>query len=133
MPEQIAQAATEILPEDTGFTSILLSGDQVYIGTCGAGQVDFEVQVLRPDRIRGVVMFMKLRNQINGAETGWDRGTSLNDQGEGRFTFTLKASDLPEPENPTWIVFQMVGTDKNEENTARSPVYADRLTLYKCP
>ncbi len=95
--------------------------------------MDFEVQVSRPDRISGVVMFRKLRDQVTGAETGWDRGTSLDPQGSGLYTLTLKAADLPVQPNPTWIVFQVVGTDNGGENKARSPVYADRLTLYKCP
>ena len=122
-----------LMPEDTGFDTVILSGDQLYVGTCGAGQVDFEVQVSRPDRISGVVMFRKFRNQVTGAETGWDRGTSLDPQGSGLYTLTLKAIDLPVQENPTWIVFQVVGTDNGGENKARSPVYADRLTFYKCP
>lgn len=122
-----------LMPEDTGFNWILLSGDQLYVGTCGAGQVDFDVQVFRPDRVESIVMFMKLRNQISGEETGWDRGSSMEDQGDGRYTLTLKASDLPDPANPTWVIFQMVGTNDQQDNVARSPVYADRLTLFKCP
>lgn len=121
------------MPEDTGFISILLSGEQVYVGNCGAGQVDFEARVIQPNKVNSVVMFMKFRNQITGAETGWDRGTSLEDQGEGRFITTLKASDLPAPANPTWVVFQLVGTNDKQDNVARSPVYADRLTLFQCP
>lgn len=121
------------MPEDSGFVFIVLSGDQLYEGTCGPAQVDFEVQVHRPERVDSVVMFMKLRNQITGAETGWDRGTSLNSERDGRFTYTLKAADLPTAENPTWVVFQMVGTNDVQDNVARSPVYADRLTLFKCP
>lgn len=121
------------MPEDSGFISILLSGDQVYLGTCGAGQVDVEVQVINPNKVKGVVMFMKFRNQITSSETGWDRGTSLVNQGDGRFTATIKASDLPAPANPTWVVFQLVGTNDKQDNVARSPVYADRLTLFQCP
>ena len=122
-----------LMPEDSGFSSIILSGDQLYIGTCGASQVDIEVQVSNPNKVDGVVMFRKMRNQISGAETGWDRGTSLENQGDGLYTLSLKASELPPPENPTWVVFQMVGTNEKQDNVARSPVYADRLTLFKCP
>ncbi len=121
------------MPEDSGFISILLSGDQIYIGTCGAGQVDVEARVINPNKVKGMVMFMKFRNQITGSETGWDRGTSLENQGEGRYTLTIKASDLLTPANPTWVVFQLVGTNEKQDNVARSPVYSDRLTLFQCP
>jgi hypothetical protein len=111
---------------------IQLSTNQITIGSCGREEVTFTAQVTYPDKIESVVIFLRLRDKATGEDTGWDRGTAMNDEGEGKFTHTLRSSS-PEGHTNTWVVYQLVGTDDEQEIRARSPIYSESLTLIKCP
>jgi len=126
------QISPTVLPPDSGFESIVLSGDQIFLGSCGPSEVTFNVQVTSPDKIESVVIFLRRRDKVTGEETGWNRGDTLEDQGDGHFTYVLKSSQLGDHNN-NWILYQLVGTDDSNENLARSPVFAESLTLLTCP
>ena len=121
-----------IIPGGTGFDVVELSTSQLFIGSCGKQEVQFTAQVTYPDKIESVVLFLRLRNKATGEDTGWDRGTAMDYQGEGRYTHTLHASSLGDYTN-TWVVYQLVGTDDEQAVRARSPIYPESLTLMKCP
>jgi hypothetical protein len=121
------------MPGDTGFESIQLSTSQIVVGSCGSNEVTFNVLVSQPAKVESVVMFLKLRNKATGEDNGWDRGTTLDWDGEGQYSHTLKSSHFPTPDSPMWVLFQMVGTDDEQQIVARSPVFQDKLSLVKCP
>ncbi|MGE5250413.1 MAG: hypothetical protein ACM3QS_09395 [Bacteroidota bacterium] len=120
------------IPGGTGFDMILLSTSTIYNGDCGKNTVTFDVQVTKPDKIQDVVIFVRLRNKLTSEETYWDRGNSMVSQGDGKFSYVLAAEDLGDHSN-TWVVYQLVGTDDEQQVKARSPVYGENLTLLKCP
>jgi hypothetical protein len=121
------------LPADTGFETIDLSATQIVVGSCGVNEVTFDVQVSKPDKVESVVIFLKLRDKVSGDDSGWDRGNTLDYEGEGHYTYTLKSSDFATPANASWVVYQLVGTDDEQALVARSQVYAEKLTIVKCP
>jgi len=120
------------MPGATGFDSILISVSQIYTGKCGKDTVDFDVQVTYPAKVESVVIFFRTRNVLSGEETNWDRGTAMEDEGKGRFTYRLNASRFGD-QNNAWILYQLVGTDDEQNNVARSPIFSDTLSLLKCP
>ena len=121
-----------VMPGNTGFDSILLSTNRIYIGDCGKKEVVFTVQVTKPSKTDNVFLFLRLRNKLTGEDTGWNRGTALDAEGEGKFTYTLKASRFDD-QNSSWIVYQLVGTDDQQKIVARSPIFPDSLSILKCP
>jgi hypothetical protein len=122
-----------IIPGNTGFDMILVTHTQFYYGSCTPNDVQFEVLVNKPDKVESVVLFLKLRNKVSGDETNWSRGTAMNRAGDGRYVYVLASSKLAEPAAPSWVVYQVVGTDDEQEIVARSPVFSESLTLVKCP
>lgn len=120
------------MPGNTGFDSIMLSASRIYIGDCGKNEVVFTVQVTKPSKTENAFLFLRLRNKLTGEDTGWDRGTALDAEGEGKFTYTLKASRFDD-QNNSWIVYQLVGTDDEQKIVARSPIFPESLSLIKCP
>jgi hypothetical protein len=133
LPTRIGPAISPtVIPGGTGFDMIQLSTSTIYNGSCGKNEVTFDVQVTKPDKIEDVVIFVRLRNQLTSEETYWDRGTSMVNEGEGKFSYILKAEDLGDYSN-TWVLYQLVGTDDEQQVRARSQIYSENLTLLKCP
>lgn len=124
---------TSIL-EGSGFLSFEQSADLFYWGACEPHAVSLTVQSTEPQRVYSVVVFLKYRNRETGAATGWNQGFSMDAVGGGTFTIVLDGQELGvyNPE-PTWVIFQIVATDANTNEVARSPVFTDYLTLSKCP
>jgi len=77
------------------------------------------------------VLFLRIHDKSGGLSK-WDRGTSMNSQGGGAFALTLKGS-LMGITSDSWIEYQMVGTDAQNQNVARSPVFSRSLSLSHCP
>jgi hypothetical protein len=90
------------------------------------------VRVTDPGQVFSVVVFVKFRNKSTGKDTGWDEGSSMEDQGSGRFTFTFDGN-LMGVYADSWVVYQLVATDTKGNNVARSPVFPDKLSLLHCP
>jgi hypothetical protein len=124
---------TSIL-EGSGFLSFEQSTDLFYWGACEPHAVSLTVQAADPGHVFSVVMFLKYRNRDTGAETGWNQGLSMDSVGGGTYTIVLEGQDLGVyNDQPTWVMFQIVATDINTHEVARSPVFTDYLTLSKCP
>lgn len=120
------------LPGDSGFDSIALSTDTIYTGDCGENKVEFTVLISKPDKVVDVVLFIRFRDKGTGEETGWDRGTSLEREADAMYKLTVEANQLGSHNN-AWVLYQLVGTDDEGKNVARSPVFAESLTMLTCP
>lgn len=120
--------------EGSGFLSFEQSTDLFYWGACEPHAVSLTVQTADPAHVASVVLFLKYRNRETGADTGWNQGLSMDSVGGGTYTLVLEGQELGMyNDQPTWLMFQIVATDVNTHEIARSPVFADYLTLSKCP
>jgi len=134
--------ALPLLPTDTptpralgeGFLSMEQSTDLFHWGSCDPYLAKITVQMAEPERVVSVVLFFKFRNRGTGGETGWNQGFSLEDMGGGTYSITLDGRQMGmyDPQ-PNWVIFQIVATDKNTNEVARSLVFSQDLTLDKCP
>ena len=125
-------SATPSILQGTGFDSIDLSVDDFHWGSCAPNTVTVTTQVTDPTQIFNVVVFVRFTNQSSGKSTGWDSGTSMDSQGNGKFAATLDGTKMGVYYD-SWVEYQLVGTDNNGQNVARSPVFANSLTLTACP
>jgi hypothetical protein len=119
--------------EGSGFISLEQSAELFYWGPCEPHAVSITVQVANAPRTFSVVMFVKFRNRSNGSSTGWNQGFSMDGVGGGTYTIVLDGQDMGVYNDSSWVIFQIVATDVNGKEVARTPVFPESLTLSKCP
>lgn len=119
--------------EGTGFLSLEQSVDLFYWGACDPHAVSITVQVGAPSQVFSVELFLRYRNKDTGENTGWNQGLSLNGVGGGTYTIILDGRDMGAYNNNSWVLYQLVATDGNGKEVARTPVFPESLTLSKCP
>ena len=145
-PTEIPQATPTpeeniiLLPETSGFQSVLLTRDVIFYGTeCTfPADVDLRVRVLKPEQVGLVSLFLRLRNKATGNDTGWDIGTTMASLGGGQYSLTLDANalhadDRYRPYDQAWLEFQLVAFDSKVREIGRSEKLLERLTLSQCP
>jgi hypothetical protein len=113
------------------FLSATVSSDHIYWSACKPDSVTFEAVISNPDQVFDVEIFIRLEDQITGEKTNWDTITSLAYEGDGRFTYTIKAREIPgyTRYQSAWVQYQFVATDKQKKSIARTKVFLDTLTL----
>lgn len=119
--------------EGSGFLSFEQSADLFYWGPCDPHAVSITVQVADVTHVFSVVIFVKFRNRGNGSTTGWNQGFSLDGVGGGTYTIVLDGQEMGIYNDSSWVMFQIVATDVNGKEVARTSVFPDYLTLSKCP
>lgn len=134
-------ASATPLPTQTPTASSVLSAPtpsstQVYYNNnaCGPRQLTLSVVVSDP-QVYSVFLFVRLKEKSSGDKTDWNDGIPMSAQGNGTFQTTLLTQDIPgyAAYAEAWLQYQFVATDAQQNNLARSPVYAETITLSKCP
>lgn len=134
-----SEGAIIVLPESSGFFSVLISEPVIYYGKCGLpAEARVTVRVTDPGRVKFVAFFMRLRSKSSGNTTGWDIGTVMQSMGNGLYSLTLNADDLHGPEpysyyKDSWLEFQLVSTNSYSREIGRSQKITDQLSLSPCP
>jgi len=133
-----SEGAIIVLPESSGFFSVLVSEPVIYYGKCGLpAETRVTVRVTDPGKVKFVAFFMRLRSKSSGNDTGWDIGTVMQSMGDGLYSLTLNADDLHSPEpysyyKDSWLEFQLVSTDSYSREIGRSQKITDQLSLSPC-
>src|SRR5271157_471167 len=100
-------------------------------------QVDISVTVSDPAVVHGMVLFFRLKNKADGAETAWNAGVNMNPQGNGVFDRSLSANQIPNLSaisasgGSAWLEYQFAATDALGGTIGRSPVYSN-VALTPC-
>jgi len=125
-----------LLVPDGPFAKILLSGTQLFWGTCEPSSITVTVHVLDSVPAKTVLMFLRLEDTNPGGDsTAWGGGAEMDSQGGGVFTYTL----TPESFNryrefkSAWGEYQFVATDANLGRLGASKQYINNLTVAICP
>jgi len=126
-----------ITPQESpgeGFSSLSISRDQIFWGVCSPGTVSIEAQVIDPDAVWRVHLFMHLKSMKKDDTTPWV-GTTMAKHRDGRFTYILRADLVEGRRNylKAWVVFQLVAIDDEQKVIARSKIYDQALTIEPCP
>jgi hypothetical protein len=129
-----------LLPEESGFQSVLVARDAIYFGSeCSLpAEVELSVRVFKPEQVGLVSLFMRLRNKDTGGDTGWDIGTTMTSLGGGQYSLTLDANALHTDDryssyDDAWLEFQLVAFDSKVREIGRSEKLLERLSLRRCP
>lgn len=116
----------------TGFNAINVSNSVFYFGACQPTTATLTVTVANPAQIVDVVLFTRVSNKATGGVSAWAKGVSMTMVGPGVYSRTLNSEHMGVTED-SWIQFQLVGTDVQDQIMARSPVNHDSLSLSPCP
>lgn len=121
--------------QGTGFTSIQISGPRMFWGVCKPNSIKFTVYVEDAINAYNVVLFVRLVDKLRDRSTDWNKGLSMDDQGNGIFTYTLSYKSIPSYKLffNSWLYYQLVVTDYPGKIIGRTPVYENIISYQGCP
>ncbi len=116
----------------TGFNWVNLTTDVIHWGSCDPHTVVVTAEVSEPDQVHSVEFFVRFRDKATSNATEWDMGTTMDKQADGTYTITLNSSGMTHFTD-AWVLYQLVASNTATKYEARTPVFADKLTLSACP
>ncbi len=123
------------LPQDSLFTTIVISGDQIFWGSCEPSSVKLTTHINDMSKVHTVTVWLRLENKSTGETTEWGGGAIMDGDGQGNFTYTLTASSFTHyREFPgAWGQYQLVASDAGLNRISGSSQYLNNLTISPCP
>ncbi len=127
--------ASQTIPQDSLFTTILISGGSVYWGDCEPSSIKVTTHIANPSNIRVVTIWLRLANKTTGDTTDWGGGAIMNDDGQGNFSYTLTAKSFSHYREyiNAWGQYQLVASDINLQRIGASAEYLNNITVAPCP
>jgi hypothetical protein len=127
------------LPQSTpsspgeGFESVVVSESKLYWGICKPHQATMTVTVLHPEEVTTVYLFFRLMSTKKDDTTPW-AGTVTDNNGNGTFTYLLRANFIPHRKDymKAWFQYQFVAENEKEVVVGRTQIYLKDLTLEPC-
>jgi hypothetical protein len=117
-----------------GFISIAVSDEQFYKGKdCLPSSVKFTAQVADPASVAFVVLFVRFKSKQTDATSKWT-SIAMQTIGVGTFTHELIPSEMKAVDifENAWVQYQIVSTDSNSNQTGKTDIFSERLTLLEC-
>jgi hypothetical protein len=127
-------ATPELTSPGSGFSLVTVSNPRLYWGGCKYNSTVITAEVDDPEGVISVVIFTRVKSAENEDSTPWTSGNVMLKHRDGTFTYVMRGSDL-EGHNHykrSWVIFQLVATDKKGEEVGRSKIYTDAITLAPC-
>jgi hypothetical protein len=125
----------DLTPQDTVFTTILVSGNRIFWGTCEPAFVKVTVHVVDASEVQKVLIFLRLKDPKTGESTDWGGGAIMDSDGKGTFTYILTAKSFSHYRDfaSAWGQYQFVATDAKLNVVGRSMQYLNNITIAPCP
>ena len=94
---------------------------------CGNSQVTIQAYASDTNLVKGITIFLKLKDQASGASSSWTEGDAMNPAGNGWYMRTISPSSIPGygDYQSSWILYQFVATGSGGSIIGRSQVYSD--------
>jgi hypothetical protein len=117
------------------FSTILVSGRQLYWGSCEPSAIKATVKVAPEVGAFGVLIMLRLKDTKTDDTTDWGGGAIMDKQGNGVFTYTLTAKSFTHYRDylKAWGQYQFVAYDANLHRLGGSAEYLSNLTIEPCP
>lgn len=118
----------------SGFSLVTVSNPKFYWGGCKYNSTVILAKVDDPEGVVSVVIFTRVKSAESDDSTPWTSGNVMLKHSDGSYSYLMRGSDL-EGHNHykrSWVIFQLVATDKNGEEVGRSKIYTDAITLSPC-
>jgi len=116
-----------------GFESVVVSESKLYWGICKPHTATMTVTVLHPEEVATVYLFFRLMSTKKDDTTPWV-GTVTDNNGNGTFTYLLRANFIPHRKDymKAWFQYQFVAENEKEVVVGRTQIYLKNLTLEPC-
>jgi hypothetical protein len=103
-------------------------------GGCGDRRITISAKVTRPDEVFSVVLFNRFFDNEGGGTSSWDAGHAMSKKSSDTYSITIASNKFANYNMYEFAVmnYQMVATNKNRENVARTVVFKD-IQLNRCP
>jgi len=113
-----------------GLVSVRVSDDRFYKTGCSPNSVKFTVQVADAGRVIYVVLFVRLRSKVTGAQSTWTSITMAN-QGGGTYNHELLPEDIIGIDvfaDPS-VEYQLVTTNSHSDVLGRTGIFKNHISL----
>ena len=103
-------------------------------GTCGSREITISAKVTKPEDVYSLVLFIRFYDNEGAGTTKWDGGHAMSKKGDDTYSITLASNKITNYNAYEFAAlnYQMVATDKQRNNLARTEVFKD-ITLDICP
>jgi hypothetical protein len=124
-----------LTPQDSVFTTIQLSSNRIFWGTCEPNFAKATVHVVDASKVHSVLIFLRLKDPKTGDSTDWGGGAIMDSDTKGTFTYILTAKSFSHYREylSAWGQYQFVATDSKLSVIGRSAQYLNSLTIAPCP
>lgn len=124
----------QLTPESAVFSSVQISGNQIFRGTCKPNSVKFTARVVDP-KAQIVTLWIRLQDKGSTDSTDWGAGAIMSDDGKGTFTYNLSYKNIPHYSvfDSALVQYQLVASDKKLNRVGATRVYLNSISLARCP
>ncbi|MFN8414676.1 MAG: hypothetical protein U0Z26_20025 [Anaerolineales bacterium] len=117
-----------------GFVSVFASDANFYKEEpCKPTTVKITATVSEPIQTVYVLLFVRFKSKLTGTKSEWTR-LDMSMLVAGTYVYDLKGSDMKAVDSfeNAWVEYQIVNTDINAKEIARTPIFSEKLTLLEC-
>ncbi len=118
------------------FVSTQRSTNQLIWGyNCdGARSIKFITSIVKPKRLKYVLLFVRLQDKYSARRTEWGAGAIMNDNDRGTYFYTLHVDQIADYESfeDAWLQYQFVGSTVGLTVLGRSVVSRTDVSLTNC-
>ena len=118
------------------FVSVQRSTNQLVWGyNCdGARSIKFITSIVKPKRLKYVLLFVRLQDKYSARRTEWGAGAIMNDNDRGTYFYTLYLNQIEgyETFEDAWLQYQFVGSTVGLTVLGRSVVSRNEVSLTSC-
>jgi hypothetical protein len=117
-----------------GFDSVDISDPKIFWGACIPGKTLITAQVVDPDTVISVVIFMQVKSMKKEDYTPWTNGNVMYKYKGGLYTYVLKANETDGHDHykDSYIRFQLVATDNYGQEVGRTKIYTQSIVMSPC-
>ncbi len=100
----------------------------------GARSIKFITTIVKPKRLKYVLLFVRLQDKYSARRTDWGAGAIMNDNDRGTYFYTLNVDQIADHESyeDAWLQFQFVGSTVGLTVLGRSVVSQNEVSLTSC-
>jgi hypothetical protein len=135
-PEPTKTQEATPLPDIAAIYDVKYDKNKFYYGSnsCGSKEITISAKVTKPEDVYSVVLFNRFFDNEGGGTSKWDAGHAMSKKSDGTYSITLPSNKITNYNMYEFAVmnYQMVATDKNRNNLARTEVFKD-IQLNICP
>lgn len=100
----------------------------------GARSIKFITSIVKPKRLKYVLLFVRLQDKYSARRTEWGAGAIMHDNDRGTYFYTLYLDQIEgyETFEDAWLQFQFVGSTVGLTVLGRSVVSRNEVSLTSC-